>query len=87
MTYRHCNGQHDLLRIMIKPTGDPGVEHVTRWCQNCGAIVVDVDVDGRTQPGAGSSMNFPRITHAHNRGAQDTPATATRNRDEARRET
>lgn len=61
MTYQHCNGKHDLARVMTKPEGSPGVEHVTRWCRNCGAIVIDVDVDGRTQPGGGSSMAFPRI--------------------------
>ena len=68
MSYQHCNGKHDLVRVMTKPAGEPGVDYVTRWCQNCGAIVIDADVDGRTQPGAGSSMAFPRIAQTTARG-------------------
>lgn len=71
MTYQHCNGKHDLVRITTQQGGAPGVTEVTRWCRNCGAIVVDVDVDGRTQPGGGLAMTFPRITQAHVSGAQE----------------
>jgi hypothetical protein len=35
--------------------------YVVRWCTDCGAIVVDVDVDGRVMPGRYSRMKFPRI--------------------------
>lgn len=38
---------------------------VVRWCRNCGGIVVDVDVDGRTQPGGAMSMQFARIAQAY----------------------
>jgi hypothetical protein len=36
-------------------------EYVTRWCSNCGAIVVDLDFDGRVSPGAGMKMRFPSL--------------------------
>lgn len=65
MTYQHCNGKHDLRDISSRRDGTPGVVRLTRWCCNCGAIVIDVDVDGRTDPGAGMPMRFPRIAQAH----------------------
>ena len=36
-------------------------EPTVRWCSNCGAIVVDVDYDGRTKPGAIMKMQWPNI--------------------------
>lgn len=59
--YRHCTGTtHDLKSILRTNGGAPGVESVVRWCANCGAVVVDTDVDGRTQPGDVMAMRFPR---------------------------
>lgn len=72
MTYQHCNGKHDLRDISSRRDGTPGVVRLTRWCCNCGAIVIDVDVDGRTDPGAGMPMRFPRIAQAHVHGV-DSP--------------
>lgn len=43
--YRYCDLDH---------------EEIVRWCPNCGAIVVDADVDGRTSPGRISKMRFPK---------------------------
>jgi len=34
-------------------------DYVTRWCTKCGAIVIDLDYDGRTLPGEGMKMRFP----------------------------
>lgn len=54
------NGQHDLIEIMQRPNHDaPDAVTVVRWCQQCGAIVVDVDVDGRTAPGSAMKMRLP----------------------------
>ena len=35
---------------------------VVRWCQYCGAIAVDLDYDGRTNPGGWMPMRFSTIT-------------------------
>lgn len=32
---------------------------VVRWCRNCGAIVVDLDYDGRINPGYFMKMILP----------------------------
>lgn len=32
---------------------------VVRWCQDCGAVVVDLDYDGRTNAGQVMMMKFP----------------------------
>ena len=37
-------------------------EKVVRWCPECGAIVVDCDYDGRTNPGYFREMEYPKIT-------------------------
>lgn len=37
-------------------------EHVVRWCPKCGAVVVDEDFDGRTNPGAVLKMRFPHMS-------------------------
>ena len=36
-----------------------GTEPTVRWCRNCGAIVVDIDVDGRTDPGRILPLTLP----------------------------
>ena len=58
-----CFGkEHDLEVISTQYGGATGVSYVTRWCNGCGGIVVDVDVDGRTQPGGVMPMKFPAVT-------------------------
>lgn len=53
-----CNfSNHDLIKIY--ETGNDMATDVVRWCKICGAIVVDVDFDGRTNPGQGMKMKFP----------------------------
>lgn len=37
-------------------------ENVIRWCPKCGAVVGDIDYDGRTQPGGLFPMRFPEAT-------------------------
>lgn len=54
-----CQGQHDLVEIWR--TDESGCESVVRWCEECGAVVVDKDYDGRTKAGGFMRMQFPRI--------------------------
>lgn len=54
---------HKMQEIISFPCNDaPDAETVVRWCPTCGAIVVDVDFDGRTSPGRVMKMKFPAIT-------------------------
>lgn len=58
-----CDGKnHNLIRI-ISTSYMNGIDHVVRWCQDCGAVVVDTDVDGRTLPGAFMKMQFPSTAY------------------------
>lgn len=53
---------HDLVEITRKPAYVmPDADQIVRWCRSCGAIVVDIDADGRTIPGAIVPMSFPRV--------------------------
>ena len=55
-----CNKkEHNLQKLYSAPEGTPGVDEVVRWCRDCGAVVIDVDVDGRPQPGRVMDMKFP----------------------------
>lgn len=54
-----CQGTHELDAIYRH--GSEMEETVVRWCVRCGAIVVDVDVDGRTAPGQGTPMRLPAL--------------------------
>lgn len=51
--------QHNLEVIDAVAEACPGTYRVVRWCKVCGAVVVDVDCDGRTKPGAVAAMKFP----------------------------
>lgn len=39
----------------------PISEHVVRWCEYCGAVAVDEDVDGRVYAGQVRKMEFPKL--------------------------
>ncbi len=45
-----CDGRNHNLRTIMK-TGQPEEQKVVRWCKDCGSVVVDMDVDGRTSAG------------------------------------
>jgi predicted RNA-binding protein len=49
--------KHSLIKIYS--SGNEMEEDVVRWCYECGAIVVDVDSDGRTFPGRVMEMKRP----------------------------
>jgi len=53
--------RHDLEVIEAVAEACPGSYRVVRWCKVCGAVVVDIDVDNRTQPGAVMKMKFPEF--------------------------
>lgn len=55
------SGNHRLVTI-AEISQDPLSEQVVRWCADCGSITVDVDYDGRTQPGRIMKMRSPVIT-------------------------
>ncbi|KKM86045.1 hypothetical protein LCGC14_1283090, partial [marine sediment metagenome] len=42
-----------------------GASEVVRWCPDCGAIVIDVDVDNRIRHGPGRvmKMRFPKFMY------------------------
>ncbi|MDF2879673.1 MAG: hypothetical protein K0R54_230 [Clostridiaceae bacterium] len=54
-----CKGNHKLVSIYTD--GRYSECAVVRWCKVCGAIVIDVDADGRTYPGRLMEMKLPKI--------------------------
>lgn len=60
-----CFGaDHEFEVISSRSAGDPGVSAVVRWCSRCGGVVVDADIDGRTDPGRFAAMRFPATVAA-----------------------
>jgi valyl-tRNA synthetase len=59
------NGKHKLTEVLRKVRLDY-TEEVVNWCTNCGAIVVDIEVDGRLSPGGHTKMQFPSIVEDYN---------------------
>jgi hypothetical protein len=53
--------KHSLIEVFREssPYGDMDADSVVRWCYECGAIVVDSEVDGRTLPGDVFAMRRP----------------------------
>ena len=54
-----CNDIHTLQEIFTCGYEDHEIT-VVRWCENCGAVVVDIDFDGRIFPGQVKKMIFPK---------------------------
>lgn len=52
---------HALQEIDRHSSGFPGISRVVRWCSDCGAVVIDNDIDGKIAPGAWRRMQFPKI--------------------------
>lgn len=52
--------KHPLIRIYSY--GSSSEADTVRWCPGCGAIVVDVDFDNRTNPGAVMKMRLPKVS-------------------------
>lgn len=56
-------GLHPLKVIASFECGDEA--KVVRWCPECGAVVVDLDYDDRTNPGYYKKLQYPNITKKH----------------------
>ena len=54
-------GNHPLIEISSILLGYDE-EKIVRWCPNCGAIVIDLEVDNRLFPGHYMKMKIPKIT-------------------------
>ncbi len=54
-----CKGGKHTLIVIYSSYRDPLSDCVVRWCKYCGAVVIDIDYDGRTNPGAILPMQFP----------------------------
>jgi len=55
-------GEHNLKPIYNSQHDWDGTWEVVKWCQDCGAIVVDLEVDNITYPGRVAKMEYPEIT-------------------------
>lgn len=55
------DGIHKFVKVMSVSIGIDE-EKVVRWCPECGAIVVDNDIDGRIMPGYYQKLKYPNIT-------------------------
>ena len=53
-----CDGSKHKLTV-IHRAGNSAEMAVIRWCMDCGAVVVDIDYDGRTMAGGILKMQFP----------------------------
>lgn len=52
------NGKHSLIEITRNKLSK-NIYEVVMWCKECGSVVVDQEIDGRTKIG---NMKFPEIT-------------------------
>jgi hypothetical protein len=62
MTHTDRCGENSLEEIYRSEEKSYGICEVVRWCRNCGAVVVDVDYDGRFRPGEIMPMQFPEMS-------------------------
>ena len=69
-SFKMCKNGNHLLKEIFRANCYDAVnsEYVVRWCSKCGAVVVDIDCDGRTNPGAFMKMKFPMITKTNRDG-------------------
>ena len=62
--YKECaEGRHQLVEVYRANNGFE--DEVVRWCPNCGAIVVDVDIDNRVYAGRVMKMRLPKLAKEH----------------------
>ena len=60
MLHEKClRGLHPLKEIYRDTDGF--VDIVVRWCPECGAVVIDWDLDNRTYPGIVMEMKLSRL--------------------------
>jgi hypothetical protein len=58
-----CNkGNHELIEIYRSDVDIIlGVQDIVRWCNICGAVVIDREIDGRLIPGEVLKMMGPLV--------------------------
>ncbi len=54
-------GKHSLEIIYRGHYYSMSTQEIVRWCMICGSVVIDVDFDGRTNPGQIMQMRSPQI--------------------------
>lgn len=54
-------GNHELVELLRVP-GECDSTSAVRWCSKCGAVVIDLDVDGRVAPGKVMPMRHPSLS-------------------------
>lgn len=60
-TIKDCmQGNHSLTELCNADIGSDE-KAILRWCKICGAVVIDVEVDGRLYPGELMKMHFPQL--------------------------
>lgn len=55
------DGKHSWIDVYEDPSRSDMYHDVVRWCEYCGSLVIDVDYDGRTNPGAIAKIRNPEI--------------------------
>lgn len=59
-----CDKKNHPLIEVFRAGSDEGIQSVVRWCPDCGAVVVDDEIDGRVHAGEVMKMRFPKETLA-----------------------
>lgn len=50
------------FKVITRNSQGYDTEEVVRWCPKCGAVVIDMDYDNRTNPGYYKKIQYPEIT-------------------------
>ena len=74
--YSGCEKGLHPFKVIHRQGQGYDTELVVRWCPKCGAVVVDMDYDNRTNPGYYSKIKYPEITQKY--GFEDYNAKVTR---------
>lgn len=56
-----CLQRHHPLIVVSRLSTGYDCEKVIRWCPKCGAIVIDMEYDGRLSPGYYQKMILPEL--------------------------
>lgn len=51
-----CDRKNHPLIEIYRHGYEDSIQHVVRWCPECGAVVVDGELDGRVRPGVVMAM-------------------------------
>lgn len=57
-----CDKKNHPLIEVFRTGCEDGIQSVVRWCPDCGAVVVDEELDGRVYAGSVMKMRFPKET-------------------------